>query len=113
MLLNEPANADDISSARMIADIEAMVRREGARQYTAADSASGYYRAHLCGVKAYLMPKAGIRRIYTPDTDIMIRNGEPDFIKGNMTSLRQWHRHLMAWRNSMRATTSGASRAAA
>ena len=107
MKLNEPANAaGDMSPVRMLSDIEAMIRRDGARQYTANDSDQGFYRAHLCGVKAYLVPKSGMKRMYTPDTDVILGvDGHLSFSKGNLMSLKRWHGHLMAWGQSIRSTS--------
>lgn len=96
----------DWTPARIVADIEAMVRREGARQYCANDSQQGFYRAQLCGVSAHLKPKSGICRLYTADTDLVLgADGALHFAKGNVTSLRLWHRHLNAYRKAMRSNT--------
>jgi len=98
-----------MTPVRMLTEIEAMIRREGARQYTAQDSDLGFYRAHLCGVKAYLVPKSGMKRMYTPDTDVILgADGHLNFVKGNLLSLKRWHGHLMAWRHSMRSGSSSA-----
>ena len=93
----------DWTPVRIVNDIETMIRREGTRQYCANDSQLGFYRTQLCGVNAYLVPKTGLKRLYTPDMDLMITpEGLVHFSKGDAASLRAWHRHLNAWRRAMR-----------
>jgi hypothetical protein len=96
----------EASPARLITDIEALLRREGARLYGAGDSAMGFYRTQLCGVNAHLVPRSGIRRLYTVDLDIAIApDGDVQFARGNVATLRAWHRHLTAYRKALRSST--------
>lgn len=107
MLIND-SKITGMTPDRIIIDIESMIRRDGSRQYCAHDSRDGFYRAQLCGVNAFLVPKVGMRRLYTHDMDISIAaDGAFEFTRGNVGALQAWHRHLTAWRRAMR-TSSGA-----
>ncbi|HEY8964432.1 MAG TPA: hypothetical protein VIN59_08240 [Alphaproteobacteria bacterium] len=104
MMIKTAHYAGEESPARIVAEIESLIRLEGARHYCANDSKNGFYTTQLCGVQAHLMPKSGIRRLYTPDMDLTVgEGGALHFIKGNLTALRQWHRHLIAYRKAMRS----------
>lgn len=98
-------NPSDWTQERILADMEAMIRREGQRQYCAALHLElGVYLSQLCGVSAHLVRKTGMNRLFTHDLDITIKEGEVIFTKGSPMLLRAHHRSLFAYRKAISST---------
>lgn len=95
-------NIADWAPETILADLESMIRREGHRQYSAAQVEQGVYLAQLCGVSAHLIRKKGMVRLYTHDLDVVIdANATITFAKGSLMLLRACHRNLCAYRRAM------------
>lgn len=117
------------TEAHAIMDIAEMLRRDGNRQYGVPGAAECAYQASLCGVTALYNRSGDIMTLKTHDLSVSVRlqampADESDGIarnsetitdvqtlyhKGDTMTLAAWHRHLCAYRRSMRSHHSAAA----
>lgn len=124
MSLMQPAQPE-WSEAHAVLDMADLVRREGHRVYAAAGMEEGIYQSALCGLSVSFQRGGVVQSMKSHDMEIHIRLVETaieqddgiernspvkmmaciDYVKGTATTLAAWHRHLCAYRQSIRVFT--------
>ena len=117
--------AEQRPESTAVLDLADLVRREGSRVYTSIeqDSAQGLYHAMLCGLTVTFGRGGVVRAMKSHDMELNIRmvqtaieqdqgndGSQPlartlisiQYMRGNGDVLTLWHRHLCAYRQSMR-----------
>lgn len=106
-----------------IPDIAEMIRRDGQRVYSTVCPEGCAWQASLCGLTAGFALGGTLKILQAHDLHIVIRSidtandGAEDteamlvtrYIKGNAATLTVWHRHLAAYRRSMRTGLASAA----
>lgn len=113
------------SEAHAVLDMADLVRREGNRIYAAKGMEEGIYQATLCGLSISFERGGVVHSMKSHDIEINVRLVETaieqddgiernspvkmmvmlDYVKGTASTLAAWHRHLCAYRQSIRAFT--------
>jgi hypothetical protein len=110
------------SQAHAVVDIADLVRHEGHRVYNTSVVADGCYQSMLCGLTVCFKTGGDVVSMKSHDMHIVIQLHEVaceqddgidrrghfkklvlvDYMKGNAATLAAWHRHLSAYRQSIR-----------
>jgi len=108
----------------VVMDIADLVRREGSRVYSTS-AEEGIYHSMLCGLTVSYGRGGVVRAMKAHDIDLSIRLNQAvveqddgierkspvktlvsiQYIAGNDMVLAAWHRHLCAYRQSMRSAS--------
>lgn len=113
------------SEAHAVLEMADLVRREGTRVYDCDASTQGVFRSMLCGLTITFQRGGIVKSLKALDLDIDVTLAEVPvanndgiernsavkmcvalaYRKGNAASLMAWHRHLCAYRQSIRTFT--------
>ncbi len=113
----------ELSEAHAVLDMADLVRREGNRIYgNNGLAAEGIYQSMLCGLTVFFQRGGVVKAIKAHDIDLEIQLHETAveqddgieryspvrmlvsvcYLKGNAETLAAWHKHLNAYRQSIR-----------
>ena len=124
MSLIQPA-LPEWSEAHAVLDMADLIRREGHRVYSTSGMSEGIYQSMLCGLTVSYQRGGVVQSIKSHDIEVLVQLREAaieqddgiernspvkmmvslQYIKGTAATLAAWHKHLCAYRQSMRPTS--------